>query len=101
MKVLNGIFDEDEAYISDLNASFPGVDLVTTTTPEGLSEHIRDAEVFHGFLTEELFNQAKQLRWFQLPGAGIDSTLEIPGFPESDVILTNTRGTLVPEVFLG
>ena len=43
MKVLNGIFDEDEAYISDLNASFPGVDLVTTPTPEGLSEHIRDA----------------------------------------------------------
>ena len=98
MKVLNGIFDEDEAYISDLNASFPGVDLVTTTTPEGLSEHIRDAEVFHGFLTEELFNQAKQLRWFQLPGAGIDSTLKIPGFPESDVILTNTRGPHVPSM---
>ena len=96
MKVLNGIFDEDEAYIADLSASFPGVEIVTVTTPEEQERHIRDAEVFHGFLTEELLAAAEQLRWFHLPGAGIDSTLAVPGFAESDIILTNARGPHAP-----
>ena len=98
MKVLNGVFDEDEAYIRDLSASFPGIDIVTTTIPEDQKLHIRDAEVFHGFLTEELLAEAQQLRWFHLPGAGIDSTVEVPGFAESDIILTNARGPHAPSM---
>ncbi len=98
MKVLNGVFDEDEAYIQDLSASFPEIDIVTATTAEDQKLHIRDAEVFHGFLTEELLAEARQLRWFHLPGAGIDSTLAVPGFAESDIILTNTRGPHAPSM---
>ncbi len=98
MKVLNGVFDEDEAYIKDLTASFPDIDIVTATTPEDQKDHIRDAEVFHGFLTQELLAEARQLRWFHLPGAGIDGTLEVPGFAESDIILTNARGPHAPSM---
>lgn len=98
MKVLNGVFDEDEAYIRDLSAAFPEIDIVTATTPEDQKLHIRDAEVFHGFLTEELLAEARQLRWFHLPGAGIDGTLEVPGFAESDVILTSARGPHAPSM---
>ena len=98
MKVLNGVFDEDEAYLKDLSDSFPDIDIVTATTPEDQERHIRDAEVFHGFLTGELLAKAKQLRWFHLPGAGIDGTLEVPGFAESDIILTNARGPHAPSM---
>jgi len=98
MKVLNGVFDEDEAYIKDLSASFPDIEIVTATTPEDQLNHIRDAEVFHGFLTEELLAEAQQLRWFHLPGAGIDGTLEVAGFADSDIILTNARGPHAPSM---
>ena len=98
MKVLNAAFEDDEAYIDDLSASFPGIELVNARTPEEQLAHIRDAEVFHGFLTAELYAAAERLRWYHIAGAGIDSIHGIPGFVDSDVILTNTRGPHAPSM---
>ncbi len=56
-------------------------------------QEIADADVYIGFMSGELFNAAKQLKWVQSPSSGINYFLDLPGLPESDVILTSASGT--------
>ena len=92
IKVVNAIFQDEEDYISDLTSSFPEAEIVNASTTEEQLHHIRDADVFHGFLDAELYAAAERLKWYQIAAAGIDGIVRIPGFVESDVVLTNTKG---------
>lgn len=54
---------------------------------------IADADIYYGWLTNEVFLKAKKLKWIHCPGTGVDKIIKsIPDLYQSDVLLTNTRG---------
>jgi phosphoglycerate dehydrogenase-like enzyme len=79
--------------LDDLRASFPGVTFVPATTPEEQLREIGDADALYGMPTREAFRAAKRLRWVHRPGTGVDDIGRIPELVDSDVVMTNVRGT--------
>lgn len=56
-----------------------------------LVDNVESSEVILGGISREEFNKAKNLRWIQATGAGVDGLL-FPELVESEVILTNASG---------
>ena len=54
---------------------------------------ISDADIYVGWIGDEQFGAAKQLKWIQSPSSGTNYYLAIPALVESDVLLTSARGT--------
>jgi len=75
-----------------LEHRFPGVQIASVESIEGLAAQVGDATAFFGFsFPEPLFAQAKRLRWIHSASAGIEANL-FPALVESDVTLTNSTG---------
>lgn len=68
-----------------------GLEVVTASTTERQIAAIADADIAFGGITEEVFKHARQLRWIQSVGAGVDRYLT-PTFVQSDVVLTSEKG---------
>ena len=63
---------------------------------EALREIVNTDVVFGGF-SRSLFENATQLKWVQVLGAGVDGVL-FPEFVKSDVILTSAKGFVGPHL---
>jgi phosphoglycerate dehydrogenase-like enzyme len=62
--------------------------------------YIHDADILMTFapmLTDEVFRQAKNLKWIQALGTGVDNLVDLPSL-RHDVIITNIRGIQGPAV---
>ena len=68
------------------------VQKVWADTPEAVAREIVDADVVYGWPNLEQFQAAKQLKWIQIPSAGVEMVCSVPEMVESDVIVTNSRG---------
>jgi len=68
------------------------VQKVWADTPEVVAREIVDADVVYGWPNLEQFQAAKQLKWIQIPSAGVEMVCSVPEMVESDVIVTNSRG---------
>jgi phosphoglycerate dehydrogenase-like enzyme len=79
--------------LDDLRASFPEVTFVPATTPEAQLRELPDADAIYGMPTREAFRVARRVRWVHRPGTGIDDIGRVPELVDSDVLLTNVRGT--------
>ena len=64
---------------------------------EELIEEGKDAEVFFGFCSEDLFPHLPSIKWIQASSAGMDRHM-YPALRESDVILTNAAGLYATHV---
>ena len=94
MKVLIGpnLMGLQEA-LPELEEKYPQVTFAYCADWDALPEAIADADVYMGWLREEAFEAAAQLKWIQAPSTGVDGYLTLPGMLERDVYLTNARGT--------
>ena len=92
MKVVMASMLSDE-FLSDLRATFPDVTFQEAPSDEEQRAHIQDADVFFGWPSREVFRAAERLRWLHCPGTGIDRITEVPELVNSDVVLTNARGS--------
>ncbi len=91
MKILYSRLEDDELEI--VRSIAPGVDFMPIDSDEQLPQEIEDADALFGLrLTPELLEKAKRLRWLQITAVGSETHL-FPEFLESDVVLTNSRGT--------
>ncbi len=81
-----------DQFLNELRTTFPDVHFHRAATPAEEIQQIRDADVYCGEPSREVFLAAKKLRWIQCPGTGIDRIVSIPEIRDSDVILTNARG---------
>ncbi len=81
-----------DQFVDELRTAFPDVTFHRAATPEEEVELIRDADVYCGEPSREVFLAAQRLLWIQCPGTGIDRIVSIPEVRDSDVILTNARG---------
>jgi D-2-hydroxyacid dehydrogenase (NADP+) len=76
----------------DLLDDLTDVRKVWALTPEEILREIHDADVVYGWPTLEQFKAAKQLKWIQIPSAGVEMVCSVPEMVESDVVVTNSRG---------
>jgi phosphoglycerate dehydrogenase-like enzyme len=76
----------------DLLDDLAGVQKVWALTPDEIMREIADADAVYGWPTLAQFQAAKQLKWIQIPSAGVEMVCSVPEMVESDVIITNCRG---------
>ena len=91
MKVVIASLATDE-FLEDLAASFPEIEFVTADTDEERKAEIKDADIYLGFPSRDVFLEADRLRWIQHAGTGIDGIMGFSELVDSDVVLTNCRG---------
>lgn len=83
--------ESPDAYLKDLQASFPEHDFVEVGEVEDQIREVPDAEVYFGWPNREVFLAGKNLKWIHCPGTGIDKLIEIPELVDSDIPVTNAR----------
>jgi phosphoglycerate dehydrogenase-like enzyme len=69
----------------------PDIELVVAVSESALVAAAEDADGIMGSLTAAAFERASKLRWAQLPSAGVERYLAIPGLRESGLVVTNAQ----------
>ncbi len=72
-------------------------EVVVAQNREDAAELIGEAEVLLGYLTPELFAQARQLKWVHATASGVDGYL-FDDFKNADVPLTGEKGLVGPHL---
>ncbi len=78
--------------ISGIQSAFPQVQFVKALKTADQIAEAPNAEILFGHVSRDVFLAARQLRWLQCQGAGVDFMLKVPELVASEVIVTNTRG---------
>ena len=73
------------------------IQIVQPQDNETQLKEVVDTDVILGGSSRALFENAQQLKWVQVLGAGVDGVL-FPEFVESDVILTSAKGFVGPHL---
>lgn len=71
--------------------------IVSLPPAERVAEELRDAEIFFGYHSPEVFRQAGKLKWIQTSSAGMDGVLE-PQLVSRGLIICNASGVHAPQV---
>lgn len=79
--------------IPDFQRQFSGHTFVAALERDDILREAVDAHVLIGHPDRPVIAAAKQLKWVQAASTGVDAFMEIPELVNSDVILTNVRGT--------
>ena len=79
--------------IEEAQKTFPQVQFTVAANQDDIMREIVDAEAVFGAINREAFLAAKQLKWIQNTGAGVERLARISEIAESDVTVTNTRGS--------
>lgn len=82
-----------EHALPELERDYPQLEFVHCAEAEALADGIADADIYLGWLKRDTFLAARNLKWIQSPSTGINHYLAIPELVESEVLLTNARGT--------
>jgi phosphoglycerate dehydrogenase-like enzyme len=94
MKVLIGSNPMNlEVYIPKLKEDCPQVEFTHCDDRNAIMDVIADADIYLGWLSRDIFLNAKKLKWIQSPSSGVDYYLAIPELVESEVLLTSASGT--------
>ncbi|MFZ4849569.1 MAG: D-2-hydroxyacid dehydrogenase [Caldilinea sp.] len=88
----------DPEQLQQVKAQFPQVIFCSATTAAAVLAEIVDAEVVFGDFSREAFLAAKELRWVQCHGAGVNKLVAIPELLASSVQITSTKGAHAPTI---
>lgn len=86
--------DIQEDWPEKLQRAIPGIEVHLCNTVGEAMEVIEDADGAHGDLVPELFARAKKLKWIHCSRAGPPAGYYHQALIDSDVVVTNARGTL-------
>ena len=81
-------------YQSRLKRSFPDLNIALARTYEEACSEIVDAEILYTFgamVRDDLYHNAKALKWVQAVGTGLDNIIDAPSLP-AKAIVSSTRG---------
>lgn len=81
-------------YRDRLSATFPQLKVDLVDHNSKVDPYIGDADVlitFGPMLVDRVFAQAKNLKWVQALGTGVDNLIDLPSLPK-DAIVTNLHG---------
>ncbi|MGI9264002.1 MAG: NAD(P)-dependent oxidoreductase, partial [Gammaproteobacteria bacterium] len=88
----------DESRLAWLAEVAGGVELVAVSDHEEAIARIGGADAVIGYCTEEVLAAGKDLRWIQLPYAGVESCLSIDAVKERDLLITNAQRIYGPGI---
>jgi len=76
---------------AQIGLAAPNLEVFVADDPEHAADLVEseDADAILGWLTPEILERGESLRWVSLFSAGVESYLGLPGFAESDIVLTN------------
>ena len=80
-----------------IQAVSPDLKIVESKDEATRLAEIRDTDVVFGDFNRSLFEAARQLKWVQVLGAGVDGLL-FPEFVESDIVLASAKGFVGPHL---
>ena len=80
----------------ELGLVAPGVTLVVARDAEEVLGEVGDADAVLGVLTSEILARGEKLRWVQIPAAGVERYVGLPGLAERDIVLTNAQRIFAP-----
>lgn len=86
--------DIQARYYSRLKATFPKLDINLVDHHSKVDPYIGGADILMTFgpmLTDRVVREAKNLKWIQALGTGVDNLIDLPSL-RRDVIVTNIRG---------
>ena len=92
MKIL-ATLDLASHHCEQIESSVGDVEIFQAPSLDDAERLIPEAEILFGGFGPELFGRAKNLRWVQTWGAGVDGLL-FKEFVESEIILTSAKGTV-------
>lgn len=96
MKMLLGGIPEER--LRALQAASPAITFVPIRTSQERVAEIVDADAIYGWPAREALRVARRLRWIHVGGAGIEHIRDLPELIDSDIVLTNGRGTMARSV---
>ena len=82
-----------QEYLNKIQAVSEEMEIVVPQSPEEAQSEMGGTEVVFGDFSREMFEAARDLKWVQSIGSGIDG-VPFDEFVESDVILTSAKGTV-------
>lgn len=94
MTVLFTISNITEKQETHLKERFPNQNFVFLKDKKLIPQYIEEAEIFVTYgkdVTEELLEQAKNLKWIQVLAAGVDP-LPFDAIKKNNILVTNVRG---------
>jgi phosphoglycerate dehydrogenase-like enzyme len=74
----------------------PGVELVPLQADTDLDAALRGTDAVIGLCSEDIITRGADLRWVQVPSAGVEHCVSIPGVLERDIRLTNMQRVAGP-----
>ena len=86
----------EESQIASIRTAAGDADVVVSSK-EQLAAELEQAEIFFGFHSPDVFQQAPHLRWIQTTSAGLDQIL-VPELVQRDLLITNASGVYAPQV---
>lgn len=87
----------DEEQVERLRQIVPDVKLVAADEPEAAGA-LRDADAVLGNCSPEVIAAGTNLKWIQLPSAGAERCVGVPGLRERDILVTNAQRLYGPEM---
>ena len=92
MKVVLATDHSEPEFAKELRTEFADIEFATSNNREEEKCNIKDADIYCGIPTRDVFLSAEKLKWIQCIGTGVDVIMSIPEILDSDVVLTNCRG---------
>ena len=86
--------DVEEHLPDRLKAAIPGIDVHMCPTVGEAMEVIEDADAAYGDIVPELLHRARNLKWIACSRAGPPAGYYHQDLIDSDIVVTNARGTL-------
>ena len=83
----------DQGQLGELRQRHPGVTFAGAATEEDELREIVDADAAIGWPTSAHVLAGRKLRWIHAGSAGIDWISQVPELIQSDIVLTNGRGS--------
>ncbi len=82
-----------EVVFGEIRQKYPDITCEHCDEGARLVSAIKDATVYMGWVTREVFLAAEELEWIQSPSSGVDGFLAVPELKSGNVLLTSAVGT--------
>ena len=89
MKLIIGSDHLGKDFTKKLQDLFPDGEFIEAFTESEQKKHISDSEVFFGFPSKSILENAKKLKWIACPGTGIDKIVKNLHLIDENITITN------------
>ncbi len=87
-----------EPGVKELEDEYPTLEIIPVEDTDDMIREAGNADAIIGWVNEDVISAAGQLKWVQSPSAGVRGFVTIPALVERDIVLTNSKIIMGPEI---